>query len=167
MIRECQPDIVFLHPADVDWARHQYGVFNDQVKKAVESTDRYIGQIMKAVEDIGAAENTNLVLVSDHGQRNITKIVNINVALKEHGLIRVDENGEFRDWDAAVVLLRENSSPLCAASAHPIPSDEKLPPGYLLPTESSTHRSDDRSPDGFRSPARRLQPSHILPFLPP
>ena len=55
---------------------------------------------MKAVEDIGAAENTNLVLVSDHGQRNITKIVNINVALKEHGLIRVDENGEFRDWDA-------------------------------------------------------------------
>lgn len=89
-----------MHPADVDWARHQYGVFNDQVKKTVESTDRYIGQIMKAVEDIGAAENTNLVLVSDHGQRNITKIVNINVALKEHGLIRVDENGEFRDWDA-------------------------------------------------------------------
>lgn len=100
VIRECQPDILFLHPADVDWARHQYGVFNDQVKKAVESTDHYIGQIMKAVEDIGAAENTNLVLVSDHGQRNITKIVNINAALKEHGLIRVDENGEFRDWDA-------------------------------------------------------------------
>lgn len=48
----------------MDWARHQYGVFNDQVKKAVESTDRYIGQIMKAVEDIGAAENTNLVLVA-------------------------------------------------------------------------------------------------------
>lgn len=85
VIRECQPDILFLHPADVDWARHQYGVFNDQVKKAVESTNHYIGQIMKAVEDIGAAENTNLVLVSDHGQQDITKIVNINVALKEHG----------------------------------------------------------------------------------
>ena len=100
VIRECHPDLLFLHPADVDWARHQYGVFNDQVKKTVESTDRYIGQIMSAVEESGAAEETNLVLVSDHGQRNITKIVNINVAFARAGLIRVKEDGTFADWDA-------------------------------------------------------------------
>ena len=100
VIRECHPDILFLHPADVDWARHQYGVFNDQVKKTVESTDRYIGQIMKAVEETGAEKDTNLVLVSDHGQRNITRIVNINVAFAKAGLIRVNEDGTFADWDA-------------------------------------------------------------------
>lgn len=100
VIRECRPDILFLHPADVDWARHQYGVFNDQVKKTIEATDRYIGQIMQAVEEIGAENETNLVLTSDHGQRNIAKIVNLNVALAENGLISLTEQGEFLDWDA-------------------------------------------------------------------
>lgn len=76
IIRQYRPDVLFLHPADVDWARHQYGLFNDQVKKTVENTDQYIGKIMKAVGDAGILEETNLVLVSDHGQREIQKIVN-------------------------------------------------------------------------------------------
>lgn len=119
IIRQYRPDVLFLHPADVDWARHQYGLFNDQVKKTVENTDQYIGKIMKAVEDAGILEETNLVLVSDHGQREIQKIVNINVLLADHGLIQLDQDGKFKDWDAwclsggmsAKVYLKNPSDP--------------------------------------------------------
>lgn len=123
VIRKCRPDVLFLHPADVDWARHQFGVFNDKVKKTVESTDRYIGQIMNAVEENGDLKETNLVLVSDHGQRDITRIVNINVAFAENGLIHLDSTVlKFQDWDAwclsggmsAQVYLKDpNDSALC------------------------------------------------------
>ncbi len=103
VIRECQPDLLFLHPADVDWARHEYGVFNDQVRRTVENTDRYIGLLMETVAESADPEKTNLVLVSDHGQRNIRRIVNLNLLLARNGLIRTDADGNFLDWDAWIM----------------------------------------------------------------
>lgn len=99
ILRQYKPDILFLHPADVDWARHQYGVFNDQVLRTIENTDRYIGMLMEAAKEAGRGE-INFVLTSDHGQRNISKVVNPNVYLQEKGLIRLDLNGKMKEWDA-------------------------------------------------------------------
>lgn len=136
VIRECHPDILFLHPADIDWARHQYGVFNDQVTKTVEATDRYIGQIMKAVEESGALSETNLVLVSDHGQRSIDRIVNLNVCLAKAGLIHLNENGTFLDWDAwclsggmsaQVYLKHPADKELCKKTAELLSAMQKDP----------------------------------------
>lgn len=100
VIRQCRPDVLFLHPADIDAARHQYGVFNDRVTEAVKKTDDYIGQIMGAVEEIGALGETNLVLTSDHGQMDIKRVFHLNVLLADHGFIKMDDQGRMTDYDA-------------------------------------------------------------------
>lgn len=100
VIRQYRPDILFAHPANIDAARHKYGVFNDQVTEAVKRTDDYIGRIMKAVEESGDLEDTNLVLTSDHGQMDIRRMVHLNVLLADKGFIKVNDQGIMESWDA-------------------------------------------------------------------
>lgn len=100
IIREYKPDILFLHPANIDAYRHQTGLFTDRVKTGIEETDQWIGEIMQAVEDAGMLDETNFVLTSDHGQLDIKRVVNPNVILADNGLIRKNPDGSLKDWDA-------------------------------------------------------------------
>lgn len=92
MIRKFQPDLLMLHPANLDSYRHRTGVFTDLVRHGVHEIDTWIGELAEACIDAGVWEETNFFLVSDHGLQNINRSVNINTLLKEEGLIR-----EFRD----------------------------------------------------------------------
>jgi predicted AlkP superfamily pyrophosphatase or phosphodiesterase len=101
IIRRYKPELLMLHPANIDGARHEFGLFNEKVDYAIEETDRWIGQIMDALQDAGVREETNFFLVSDHGQLDITRIINVNVMLADYGLIRYDEQaGTITSWDA-------------------------------------------------------------------
>lgn len=95
-----QPDLLMIHPANVDAYRHQSGLFNDRVTRGVEETDAYIGQLMAAVEEAGLEDCTNFVLCSDHGQIDIKRNVSPNVLLAEAGYIDVDETGKLLSWRA-------------------------------------------------------------------
>jgi predicted AlkP superfamily pyrophosphatase or phosphodiesterase len=100
LIRQYKPDLLMVHPTNIDNYRHHNGVFNNKVTQGVKETDEWIGQIMGAVEKTGALDETNFFLVSDHGQIDTKRIININVLLADHGLITTDEKGGFADWDA-------------------------------------------------------------------
>lgn len=100
IIRRFQPHLLMLHPANIDAYRHQTGVFNDKVRIGIEETDQWIGDIMHTLDDVGLLEQTNFVLTSDHGQMEAKRIVNPNVILADHGLIRYNENNKLVDWDA-------------------------------------------------------------------
>jgi predicted AlkP superfamily pyrophosphatase or phosphodiesterase len=100
IIRQHKPEFMMIHPANIDSARHHYGVFNEKIDTALEQTDRWIGQIMDALEDAGLREETNFFLVSDHGQMEIKRTININVILADHGLIRCNGSGNIAGWDA-------------------------------------------------------------------
>ena len=100
VLKKFKPDVLFVHPTNIDDYRHKYGVFNDKVNQGVRETDEWIGQIMRTLEETGALEETNFFLVSDHGQIDTKRIINVNVLLADAGLIRVDENGGIASWDA-------------------------------------------------------------------
>lgn len=100
LILKFQPDLLMIHPANIDDYRHNTGLFNDRVSKGVEETDRYIGEIMAAVEEAGLLECTNLVLTSDHGHIDVKRRMSPNVLLAEAGLIEVDADGNITDWRA-------------------------------------------------------------------
>jgi predicted AlkP superfamily pyrophosphatase or phosphodiesterase len=100
ILRAYRPDVLFLHPANIDAYRHETGLFNDKVTAGVAETDRWIGELMEAARDAGVLDETNLVLTSDHGQLEIKRIVNLNVLLAEQGFIRLNPDGSLRDWDA-------------------------------------------------------------------
>ncbi|MBD5147425.1 MAG: alkaline phosphatase family protein [Oscillibacter sp.] len=99
IIRQFQPDLLMIHPANVDDFRHRTGLFTPEVEEQVVLTDRWIGRLMAAAEEAGVGEETNFVLTSDHGQIEIKRTLNLNVFLADRGFLTV-ENGELKDWRA-------------------------------------------------------------------
>ena len=61
-----------------------------------------MGQLIQATKDAGIYEETDFVMISDHGQMNIVRAVAMNAVLAENGLIDVNEKGEIVDWTAMI-----------------------------------------------------------------
>lgn len=100
MIREFKPNLLMIHPANIDAYRHHSGLFTSQVTHGLHEIDLWLGEILKAVRDAGIEEDTNIFIVSDHGQMNITRVIAINAVLAEKGLLTVDGEGRMTDYVA-------------------------------------------------------------------
>lgn len=103
IIRKYQPNLLLIHPADVDNKRHRNGVFAQEVDEALARCDAWLGQLFSAIDDAGIANETDVIVVSDHGQINITRVVSPNVWLVDHGYIRLSPDGTVKAWDAYVM----------------------------------------------------------------
>ncbi|NMB98159.1 MAG: alkaline phosphatase family protein [Clostridiaceae bacterium] len=118
ILREFKPDILAIHPAAIDDARHSSGLFSAKVNRSLDYTDLWTGMIIQATKDAGTYEDTNFVIMSDHGQLEIKRTINPNVILRDNGLITADSEGNFLDWKAfcksaalsAHVYLKDPSS---------------------------------------------------------
>lgn len=102
MIRAFQPDLLMLHPANIDGYRHQTGLFSDKVRQGVYETDRWFAELVQATRDAGVFERTNFVLMSDHGQLEIKRWIALNPILADHGLLTLRPDGTLASWDAFV-----------------------------------------------------------------
>ena len=100
IIKRYKPNLVMIHPGYVDNARHRTGLFTEGVKEAVRATDEWLGEIMDAVREADIEDTTDIVVLSDHGQLGIVRVISPNVLLADAGFIRLDENGGLKDYDA-------------------------------------------------------------------
>ena len=100
IIREFKPNLLMIHPANIDAYRHSTGLFSPLVTHGLHEIDLWLGDIIKAARDAGIYEDTDFVITSDHGQLNICRTVSPNVIFADNGLIRVDANGEITDYTA-------------------------------------------------------------------
>ena len=134
IIKKYKPNLLITHPSDVDSKRHRSGVFSERVNEAIERTDVWLGKILDAIDDAGISESTDVVLLSDHGQINITRVISPNVWLVDKGYIRLREDGTVKEWDAYVKSA--------GASAHVYlsrPDDPELYDGvYQLLTDMAS-----------------------------
>ena len=102
IIKKFKPNLILIHPSDVDSKRHRSGVFSELVNEAIERTDRWLGMVLDAIDEAGIAPSTDVVLLSDHGQINITRVISPNVWLVDHGYIRLSDDGTIKEWNAYV-----------------------------------------------------------------
>ena len=100
IIRQFRPNLLMIHPANIDEYRHETGVFSPLVTHGLHEIDGWLGEILKALDDTGIREQTDLFIVSDHGQMNITRSVALNALLAEQGLLTVDAEGRITDYTA-------------------------------------------------------------------
>ena len=100
MLRNFQQDLLMVHPANVDSARHASGLFTPAVTNALYDTNLWLEELFKAAEDAGIYEDTNFFIVSDHGQIEIRRSVALNALLAEEGLLDVAPDGTLKDWTA-------------------------------------------------------------------
>lgn len=118
IIRRYAPDLIMLHPANVDGARHATGVFTEAVERAVKETDEMIGIVCRAVEAAGYGKELNFLLVSDHGQMNVDRFINLNAIFVDYGWISLDKNGNPKNWKVwalshgmcACIILKDPSN---------------------------------------------------------
>ena len=102
LIRDVNPDVILAHNCLFDTLRHAHGIFNQTITDALDKFDEELGQIMDAMRDAGTLEDTDFVLLSDHGQRNYYRKVHLNALLRRGGFLDIDENGKVRDYKAFV-----------------------------------------------------------------
>ncbi len=95
-----QPDVMLVKMCDLDSVRHVHGVDNDAVKEQLRIHDRQFGELLDRIRRYGAIDETNLVILGDHGQSDISHALYTNVLLKENGFIRVDEQNNIISYDA-------------------------------------------------------------------
>lgn len=117
-IKNKQPDITMIHYVDLDSMRHHYGFNSVQAKQALERHDERLGEIIKALKENHMYEDSTIILLGDHSSLDESKIVNLNVLLKEKGYIKLDDNGKVIDYKAIVKS--------CDGSAYVYVKDEKL-----------------------------------------
>ena len=99
IIREKAPEVMFIHGSLIDSCRHRSGIFNREVEKGLDRVDEWFGMLLQAYRDAGIYDETNFVILSDHGQMDLVRIVKPNAYLAECGYIRLDERSEVKDWD--------------------------------------------------------------------
>lgn len=117
MLTNFKPNLLMVHPANVDGYRHETGLFSTKVTAGLYETNLWISQLIKAADDAGILDKTDFFIVSDHGQMNIRRAIALNALLADHGLIDVNENGEITDYTAfaksgglsALVYLKDPS----------------------------------------------------------
>lgn len=100
LIRKHQPDLLMIHNCFPDTLRHRHGVFNDLVREGLDQTDLWLGEMLDAMEEAGTLQDTNFILLSDHGQMDFVRRLKFNVLLRRGGFVDVDENGAVTDWRA-------------------------------------------------------------------
>ncbi|MBQ9838383.1 MAG: alkaline phosphatase family protein [Oscillospiraceae bacterium] len=100
LIRNVQPDVMLVHNSFPDSCRHRYGVFGKEVKIALDAIDMWLGNVIEALEEAGVYEQTNFVLLSDHGQMDLKRRVKINALLARGGFVDVAVDGSLYGWRA-------------------------------------------------------------------
>jgi predicted AlkP superfamily pyrophosphatase or phosphodiesterase len=83
----------------LDEEEHKTGPYSAQTFAVLEQLDAVIGQVRAAAERIGGGRAI-ICVVSDHGFKLTDKEVNLNSALREAGLIELNEQGRVKSWRA-------------------------------------------------------------------
>ena len=121
IIRTDQPDIMFVHYAQLDHTRHPHGLYGFAIEQALTVLNENFGRLVEAVDAAGNLSETNFVIVGDHGQIQVNQMFNPNILFVNEGLITLDEDGTVRDWKAWA-----HSAALCAQVILKDPSDDAV-----------------------------------------
>ena len=99
LIEKKKPRFHLSYFGSLDDEEHRSGPYSAQTFAVLEQLDGVIGQLRAAAEKIGGGQAV-VCVVSDHGFKLTDKEVNVNSALREAGLIELNEQGRVKSWRA-------------------------------------------------------------------
>lgn len=73
---------------------------SEGLRQALDKADQQLGHVIAAMEEAGVYEQTNFVILSDHGQMDYERFVRPNVLLAQAGFLEVAPDGTVYDWQA-------------------------------------------------------------------
>jgi predicted AlkP superfamily pyrophosphatase or phosphodiesterase len=93
-----KPNLLLFHLLALDGTHHTYGPGTSASTTAMAFVDAQVARLMAGLERSGLRDKTTVVVLADHGFRVARRTVNLNVALRNAGLITGE--GETRVADA-------------------------------------------------------------------
>jgi len=102
LLRHRRPNLVLAHISQVDRAQHEQGVWSPAALAAIENADAQLGRLLQAIDALGIASETALVVASDHGFTNVTRLVNPGALLREGGLLTLDAQQKLSSYRATL-----------------------------------------------------------------
>jgi len=88
LIREEKPNLLLLHLLATDSTQHAHGPQTPEAFAALALADRYVGDVLQAVDDARLRDRTSVFVAADHGFVGTTRSINPNVRFREAELIR-------------------------------------------------------------------------------
>lgn len=94
VIRAHQPELTALHLVDVDEMRHRHGVNSTEAWEGIKRNVKRVSTLWQVMQSTPGMEDALLVVVSDHGQADVDKPVNLGELMEKAGLrVQVQSNG--------------------------------------------------------------------------
>jgi len=155
-----QPDIMLVKLCDLDGARHTFGVYHEAAATQLRQHDMEFCAILEALRRRGTLDETNVVVLGDHGQTDIDDVLLMNELLRQEGLLRA-EAGVLKDYDAlchstglaAYVELRDpqDAGIKCRVRAflESLRKDPKIALGTVMDAEEAYAAYQVRGPFDF------------------
>ena len=85
IIRQHKPNLLLFHLLSLDSVHHAYGPGSTASYVSIAYLDTRVQQILDAIEAAGLKDNSTVMIVSDHGFKNVKRMIRPNAALKEAG----------------------------------------------------------------------------------
>ena len=92
-----QPDVTLVHWTDVDTQRHIYGVSSPEAQEALKRHDDRLGQVFEVLENQDLMEQTNIILLGDHYQKETSRVIFMNYYFAGKGWLTV-KDGKITGW---------------------------------------------------------------------
>src|SRR5262245_2111435 len=97
------PDLLLLHFLVYDSFQHDHGVGSAEARWSLEYVDGLIARLLDALRAAGRFEQTDVVVLGDHGFVPVSRLALPNAVLHAEGLLRLDGRGDVSDHDVRVV----------------------------------------------------------------
>jgi predicted AlkP superfamily pyrophosphatase or phosphodiesterase len=83
-----QPNLLLFHPLNTDGQHHRYGPGSPESVVALKLADRFVGDLVHAIDASGLRDQTTIIVTTDHGFKKVEKYIYANVVLKKAGLLQ-------------------------------------------------------------------------------
>ncbi len=154
-------DVMLVKMCDLDGKRHSYGVHHEAVDDQLRKHDMELGALLDILKARGELEETNIVILGDHGMTDTKDILLMNQVLEEAGFIETGENNEIRDYKAlchstglaAYIELKEPNDLLVKKEVQTflesLKYDEKIALSLVLDAEAAEREFRIKGPFDF------------------
>jgi len=85
VIGERRPVVALIWSSEPDKAQHEHGVGSEVANTAIREADQQFGRLLSWLRDTGVADETDVLVVSDHGYSTIIDTVNIEPLVRDAG----------------------------------------------------------------------------------
>lgn len=112
--RKYDPYMTLIHYVDLDAMKHHHGIDSEEAEAGLKRYADKITDWVKFLKEMGKLESTLLVVLGDHSQLPVKKIIKPNVFLRKLGLIRmledeiIDYKAYFKSCDGSGYIYLKN-----------------------------------------------------------